>query len=222
MIGVSISDVPIHVQAVERLCDALLQWRAARWLWRLFFFAPQDVRRALTLILLLEFRDLGPPEHLHAAFALAAAPARAVCALERAVGPAAGAFCFAHVARGYRQGVIRRNITPEACGDLVEARMLAERMERSFSEHCSQVPFRILPVLLLQPQLYWAPRACIAAVGIWTRRTPAGALGPHTSFRAHPIPFCSWRRLLGAGQDCKASSGTTSLPPARCLAVLAL
>ena len=91
MIGASISDVLIHVQTIERLCDALLQWRAARWLWRLFFFAPQDVRRDLTLILLLELRDLGPPEHLHAAFALTAAPARAVRALERAVGPALSA-----------------------------------------------------------------------------------------------------------------------------------
>ena len=52
---------------------------------------------------------------------------------------------FPHVARGYRQGVVRRNISPEACRDLVEARMLAERMERSFSEHCSQVLFRIPP-----------------------------------------------------------------------------
>jgi hypothetical protein len=74
------------------------------------------------------------------------------------------------------------------------------RMERPLCEHGSQEPFRVLSVLLLQPRLHWASRACIAAVGIWTRRTPAGALGPHASFRAHPIPFCSWRRLLRAGQ----------------------
>ena len=51
----------------------------------------------------------------HAAFALTAAPARAVRALERAVGPAAGVLGFPHVARGYRQGIVRRNISPEAC-----------------------------------------------------------------------------------------------------------
>ena len=100
----------------------------------------------------------------------------------------------------YRQGVVRRNISPEACRDLVEARMLAERMERSFSEHCSQVLFRIPPVLLLQPQLYWAPCTCVAAVGTWTRWPPAGALGPHAPFRAHPVPLRSCWCLPRAGQ----------------------
>ena len=200
MIGVSISDVLIHVQAIERLCDALLQWRAARWLWRLFFFAPQDVWRDLTLILLLELRDLGPPEHLHAAFALTAAPARAVRALERAAGPAAGVLGFPHVARAYRQGVVRRNISPEACRDLVEARMLAERMERSFSEHCSQVLFRIPPVLLLQPQMYWAPCTCIAAVGTWTRWPAAASrgLGPARALSCPPSSI-SQLLVLAAG-----------------------
>ena len=107
---------------------------------------------------------------------------------------------FLHMSRGYRQGEIRRNLSPEAGGHLVQACVLAERMERPLCEHGSQEPFRVLSVLLLQPRLHWASRACIAAVGIWTRRTPAGALGPHASFRAHPIPFCSWRRLLRAGQ----------------------
>ena len=101
---------------------------------------------------------------------------------------------------GYGQGIVRRNISPEACRDLVEARMLAERMERSFSEHCSQVLFRIPPVLLLQPQMYWAPCTCVAAVGTWTRWPPAGALGPHAPFRAHPVPFRSCWCLPRAGQ----------------------
>ena len=144
--------------------------------------------------------------HLHAAFALTAAPARAVRALERAVGPAAGVLGFPHVARGYRQGVVRRNISPEACRDLVETRMLAERMERSFSEHCSQVLFRIPPVLLLQPQMYWAPCTCVAAVGTWTRWPPAGTLGPHAPFRAHPVPFRNCWCLPRAGQGVQGST----------------
>ena len=90
----------IHVQAIKRFSDPLLQWRADRWPWCRFFFAPQDVRRDLTLILLLEFRDFGPPENLHTALAFAA-PARAV----GAIGPAAGVLGFPHMVRGYRQGV---------------------------------------------------------------------------------------------------------------------
>ena len=198
MIGVSISDVLIHVQAIERLCDVeggsvalaplLLRptgcaagtspWYSS---WSSGISAPLSTctRRSHSR----------PPLH-----------ARSVPLNGQSGRRQVGVLGFPHVARGYRQGVVRRNISPEACRDLVEARMLAERMERSFSEHCSQVLFRIPPVLLLQPQMYWAPCTCVAAVGTWTRWPPAGALGPHTPFRAHPVPFRSCWCWPRAGQ----------------------
>ena len=152
------------------------------------------------VILLLEFKDFGPPENLHTALAFTAAPARAVRALEGAIGPAAGVLGFPHMVRGYRQEVVRRNISPEAFRNLVEVRVPAKGVERPLSEHGSQVRLRVLAVNFLHSQMHRTLCTCVTAVGTWARWPSAGALGPHAPFRAHPVPFSSCWCLARAGQ----------------------
>ena len=45
---------------------------------------------------------------------------------------------------------------------------------------------------------------CVTAAGAWARWQPAGTLGPHAPFRAHPVPvsscWCLARARLGGGQ----------------------
>ena len=98
------------------------------------------------------------------------------------------------------RGIVRRNISPEAFRNLVAVRVPATGVERPPSEHGSQVRLRVLAVNFLQSQMHRTLCTCVTAVGTWARWPPARALGPHTPFRAHPVPFSSCWCLARAGQ----------------------
>ena len=152
-------------------------------------------KMCLSLILLLEFRDLGPSANLHESFAFTATSPRA-----GATRPPAGVFGLPRLLRGHRQGVVRRNFPSKACRRLIEVRMTAEGVEGPLCKHCSQICLRVPAMHFLQPQVRWTVCACIAAVRAWARRAPTWALGPYPSFRAEPVPLSSCWRLAWAGQ----------------------
>ena len=121
------------------------------------------------------------------------------------------------LSRGYRQGKIRRNLSPEAGRHLVQACVLAERMSmalrnRSVSFLCCS-----------------SSRACTGHPAPALQLSGFGHDGRQQGpwARTHPfVPtqshFAAGGACCGRAKGCKASSGTTPLPPARRLAVLAL